>query len=942
MVVAPHVNPIPLLPASSLDLSLTIVVVVGVIVLFYLSEAFGWVFSGLIVPGYLGSILAVSPAAGATVAVEAVATLAVALLLSEGIGRTGAWSPFFGRDRFLLLVLVSVLVRQQAETWALPGALGWIETQLGHPLVAAADAHSVGLVLVPLTANALWRRNPVAGVVQVAVPVAMTWALLDRVLLGHTNLSLGSMALTYEDPSLDFLTSARAYVVLLTGAILASRFNVRFGWNAGGILVPALLALAWLEPERLAATAAETVLLVALFALLTRLPVVRRWNLEGGRRLALLFALAACLRLGAAWAWELGAPLPPSALAGFGYLLSSLLAAKVQQARSFGRVLLPAFATAGLAFFGGGGIVWSLEQWLPRPAPSVPPAPRADRLLATVEGSAQWARVRTRLDPTRPPTVEPPAGELRAWRLLWSELDTGLSANELDTVDVPPWLRLLAPDGRVIGGRPVWVLAEAEDRLDATLGWGTALLRPGGAGPLLVVPHPWSDPASVETAVPECARVDCRGILFRGIDATGPAGGAYDVAIAAMTAPIMEVVGRPPPATAVAPESIDGLGDWLASTADSQTVRWDPSAEESAFMSEVLVPSLFAARTEEIDPALAGLLGLRLFRLPGSLAIGPGGAGPMVVVRRGASQPIVIEVPHPQTEPGTARIGATLYKALDARALLVDPMPDTPGVSVLAFDAAHLALRRALVGEPDAIVLTVRGLGTALAAGLPEQLVVGVGVPVTGEPPPVIARLFDGPLAGRWTVRWAADAPGETGLTGSQAHSVQVDRTLGGVTPAVLWFSPSVRDAWRSRPRETVAAWVAGAGLDLPDGDAGSPLLGSAGGAPPESLVAALAPLTALATRARTEANVNLLRRLAEDVGKTHGAALEAAWDAEWGLPFLELRMVDAGWTVLRRIPLVTGALPVVEIHDASSQAAMRAAVSAGPAELHAAVRSRP
>ena len=55
--IVPFSNP-TILPVSGLDLSLTIVILVGVGVLLNLSEALGWAFGGLTIPGYISSILA--------------------------------------------------------------------------------------------------------------------------------------------------------------------------------------------------------------------------------------------------------------------------------------------------------------------------------------------------------------------------------------------------------------------------------------------------------------------------------------------------------------------------------------------------------------------------------------------------------------------------------------------------------------------------------------------------------------------------------------------------------------------------------------------------------------------------------------------------------------------------------------------------------------------
>jgi hypothetical protein len=53
-------------------------------------------------------------------------------------------------------------------------------------------------------------------------------------------------------------------VILLTGTWIAARYNLLYGWDFSGILIPALLALACFSPIRLITTGAEALLLVAL------------------------------------------------------------------------------------------------------------------------------------------------------------------------------------------------------------------------------------------------------------------------------------------------------------------------------------------------------------------------------------------------------------------------------------------------------------------------------------------------------------------------------------------------------------------------------------------------------------------------------------------------------------------------------------------------------
>jgi hypothetical protein len=133
--------------------------------------------------------------------------------------------------------------------------------------------------------------------------------VLTRVLLPYTNLSLSSFELLYEDTAVDFLGNAKAYVLLLTTAALAARFNLRYGWDFGGILVPALLGLLWFTPTELAITLAEALLLGVVGR---RCCAGRRWGAGTSRGRARWrwcsrsVALKWLLSLGVGDAWSRG------------------------------------------------------------------------------------------------------------------------------------------------------------------------------------------------------------------------------------------------------------------------------------------------------------------------------------------------------------------------------------------------------------------------------------------------------------------------------------------------------------------------------------------------------------------------------------------------------------------------------------------------------------
>jgi hypothetical protein len=116
--------PLHLFPDRGLDQSILVAVLLGMLVLLFFTEVFGWVWAGLVVPGYLASVFAVKPSAGAALVIEGVLTFLVCRAISDGASRIGSWSPFFGRERFFLIVMISVAVRQTCELVGLELLLG--------------------------------------------------------------------------------------------------------------------------------------------------------------------------------------------------------------------------------------------------------------------------------------------------------------------------------------------------------------------------------------------------------------------------------------------------------------------------------------------------------------------------------------------------------------------------------------------------------------------------------------------------------------------------------------------------------------------------------------------------------------------------------------------------------------------------------------------------
>ncbi|HZI11424.1 MAG TPA: poly-gamma-glutamate biosynthesis protein PgsC/CapC, partial [Myxococcus sp.] len=521
-----------LFPAYSLDTSILAAVLVGVLILALLTESFGWVFVGLVVPGYLASVFVIHPEAGATVVAESILTYGLALALSAGMSRTGAWSEFFGRDRFFAIVLSSVLVRAVSEALLLPHLGRWMDAEWGTSFTLDRSLHSIGLVLVPLTANAFWKLKLRRGLWQVGVPVFLTYALLRWVLLPATNLSFSSLELMYEDVAQDFLASPKAYIILLVTALLAARFNLHYGWDFNGILVPALLALTWLEPAKLLATLAEVLLLVLGTKAVLALPGLRTLNLEGPRKTVLVFFLGFVVK----WAvgWALGGRIPGlkvTDLFGFGYLVPTLLAVKILQKKAVARVMLATVHTSLAGFLIGSLVGFGLSLVEPRQAIAV--SEEALRAQAPGLGLDQsplgvmaMARASARENDASGVPLRRRNHELRQYGTLWRSVDAWL---ETGSVDGPAAVRERAGELGIelrMLPKPTPEAAERyllveKERDEGRLGWDTALLMPGARGPVLEVPRPLSEAPSAEASAALCERVACRAIIASGLDTSG-------------------------------------------------------------------------------------------------------------------------------------------------------------------------------------------------------------------------------------------------------------------------------------------------------------------------------------------------------------------------------------------------------------------------------------
>lgn len=748
-----------LFPSNGMDRSLHVAVLIGLVLSTFFTEAFGWTYAGLVVPGYIATVFAASPVTGAVVVVEGIVTYLLVALIGRWVTKTGAWSTAFGRERFYLFIVCAVVVRLAMDGWALP----WLGAR--YQLDRAHELYSLGLVLVPLVANAFWNAGLVNALPRIGLVSLLTYALL--LLLFHTtNLSVSRFQVINDSLSLKFLQEPKAHLILVLGAFLGARNNVRYGWDYNGILVPGLLAVAWYEPMKLATTAAEALTVYFLCVQITKRAPFSRMLIVGPRRMLMAYVVGFVVKLAGSHVLARVAPgVQLIDYFGFGYLLPALIAVKIWNKEDAGVVLMPTLQVSITAFVLGNGLGWALGRVLPAEAAiSVAPAAvqeRASVAMALMLGdSSQRLAVQVSRSDTRAgDTARDLAADILA---RGAPGDASLAAASAVGVQVT----------RAGGGaRPFFVIAPYVDDPEATPPAPRAALRksegaerwivlaePRGAGSgLPVVAERIASAIGADAVVLLSPYAELRAddVLFaRRIERLLAPVNVIVVSegdVAAGSAPVLEVaerfgaldataleraLGRPldlhwrgaaaseegpwpaaprpwpaAPRVIVAPDAVETVAD-VALDAPA-VVRWSgalvpelrahvrelttteppfrpPSIEELRLFDAVLVPAMLAPVESPSAwvRAIAGQLGFRWVRIgPGA---GPARAWALVepgtsrrgwptwVVRSGAARTeMLVEVPAPLWEMGTAGAALAIAEALEARGLLIHgALPD--------------------------------------------------------------------------------------------------------------------------------------------------------------------------------------------------------------------------------------------------------------------------
>ncbi|MDX1587832.1 MAG: poly-gamma-glutamate biosynthesis protein PgsC/CapC [Oleiphilaceae bacterium] len=372
-------------PANSLDSSIITTVWVGLTVVALLNLRFGMTLSGLVIPGYLVPLLILRPASALITVAEGLITYLLALLLARGVFTRFGMGEMFGRDRFFAIVLISVVVRVVSDGLALPVLGEWL-TGIGWNFDYRNNFHSFGLVIISLIANQMWNGGARRGLMALMLYTGLTYLIVRFVLMAFTNFSISNLGFMYEHMATSILASPQSYIILLTAAFIASRMNLRYGWEFNGILLPALLALQWYQPFKLVATLAEAFLILFICRGLLRLPWFNQRNMEGARLLLLFFNVGFIYKLLFSYFMNWQMPMVKvSDYYAFGYLLSTLLAIKMFQKDISTRLTRATLQASLTAVVAASVIGFALSYVVLSPGPSDVPLALATTARAPAE-----------------------------------------------------------------------------------------------------------------------------------------------------------------------------------------------------------------------------------------------------------------------------------------------------------------------------------------------------------------------------------------------------------------------------------------------------------------------------------------------------------------------------------------------------------------------------
>lgn len=324
---------------------------VGIAVVCFLNLRFGFPLTGLVVPGYLVPLFIVSPTSAAVILIEAVVVYVVMKLSAKTLMEKLGFAEMFGRDRFFAIILISILVRVTMDTLFWPTIAAQF-SQWDITFDYAAQLYSLGLIIIALTANVMWNGGFRYGVKVTLAQLILTYLIVRFILMPYSNFSIANLAIMYEAVAASIIAAPKAYIILVITAFIASRANLKYGWEFNGIMLPALLALQLMQPSKLLTSFAETAVILIMGSALLHFTKLRHANFEGARLLLFFFNIGFIYKLILNYVVIHYYPsLKVTDTFAFGYMLSTLLALKIYQKNALGLVIRATFQTSVVGGF---------------------------------------------------------------------------------------------------------------------------------------------------------------------------------------------------------------------------------------------------------------------------------------------------------------------------------------------------------------------------------------------------------------------------------------------------------------------------------------------------------------------------------------------------------------------------------------------------------------
>lgn len=338
---------LPLFPqGGGLGQSVITTVWIGVMVVGILNLRFGFPLTGLVVPGYLTPLVIVNPTSATVILIESILVYGLMRFSAKELMERFGYSELFGRDRFFAIILLSILVRVLMDMLLWPILANEL-SQWDITFDYASHLYSLGLVIIALTANVMWNGGFRYGLGVTLLQLLITFVIVRFGLMELTNFSIANLSIMYEAVAASIIAAPKAYIILVITAFLASRANIKYGWEFNGIMLPALLALQLMEPWKLLTSFVETGVILLIGGLLLSFTRLKHAQFEGARLLIFFFNIGFIYKLGLNYLVANYFPeFKVTDTFAFGYMLSTLLALKIYQKNALGLIIRATLQTS--------------------------------------------------------------------------------------------------------------------------------------------------------------------------------------------------------------------------------------------------------------------------------------------------------------------------------------------------------------------------------------------------------------------------------------------------------------------------------------------------------------------------------------------------------------------------------------------------------------------